>query len=142
VAVPVFGLAPARRWASIETVKKLFSMFPSGPPGVALLLLRLCLGGLLFVDQAGRIAWPMPVWLAVGSVLAAAAVAVGFLTPFFALVCGVLELAALAGMAELGAPWEVLNLILAIITALLGPGAYSIDAWMFGRRVVVMPPRR
>ncbi|MFC4310815.1 hypothetical protein ACFPN2_17100 [Steroidobacter flavus] len=123
-------------------MQKLFSMFPAGPPGVALLLLRLCLGALLFVDQTGRIAWPMPVWLAIGSVLAAAAVAVGILTPLFALVCGVLELAALAGMAELGAPWEVFNLILAIAAALLGPGAYSIDAWMFGRRVVVLPPER
>jgi uncharacterized membrane protein YphA (DoxX/SURF4 family) len=117
-------------------------MFPSGPPGVALLLLRLCLGALLFVDQAGRIVWPAPLWLAICSVLAAVAVAVGFLTPLFALICGVLELAALAGMAELGAPWEVLTLILAIAVALLGPGAYSIDAWMFGRRVLVLPPKR
>jgi hypothetical protein len=29
----------------------------------------------------------------------------------------------------------------AVALALLGPGAYSLDAWLFGRRVTVLPPR-
>ena len=30
----------------------------------------------------------------------------------------------------------------AVVLALLGPGAYSLDARLFGRSVTVMPPRR
>lgn len=141
-AVPGFGLTSARRRASIETVQKLFSMFPAGPPGVALLLLRLCVAALLFIDQAGRLSWPAPVWLAIATVLAAAALVAGFLTPIFALVCGLLELMALSSLGQLGAPLLILGLSLALAAALLGPGAYSIDALMFGRRMVVLPPER
>lgn len=117
-------------------------MFPVGPPGVALLLLRLCVAALLFVDQSGRLSWPTPLWLAIGSVLVASAVAIGFLTPLCALVCGLLDLAALAGVVQFAAPLVVIELLLAAAIALLGPGAYSIDAKMFGRRVVLLPPER
>jgi uncharacterized membrane protein YphA (DoxX/SURF4 family) len=117
-------------------------MFPAGPPGVALLVLRLCVAALLFIDQAARLAWPTPLWLAIASVLAASAVAVGFLTPLFALACGVLELTASVSLAQWATPFLVLELSLAVVAALLGPGAYSIDALLFGRRMVVLPPER
>jgi hypothetical protein len=123
-------------------VQKLFSMFPAGPPGVALLVLRLCVAALLFIDQAGRLSWPTPLWLTIASVLAAGAIAAGFLTPIFAVACGVLELTASASWAQLAAPFLILSLSLAVVAALLGPGAYSIDALMFGRRMVVLPPKR
>jgi hypothetical protein len=117
-------------------------MFPAGPPGIALLLLRLCVAALLFIDQAGRLSWPAPVGLAIAGVLAAAAVAVGFLTPIFALVCGLLALLISTSLAQFAVPLLIFNVLLAIAAALLGPGAYSIDALMFGRRVVVLPPER
>ena len=109
---------------------------------MALLLLRLCVGALLFIDQSGRLSWPAPLWLALGSVLVAGAVAVGFLTPLFAVLCGLLELSALTGVAQFAVPLIVIEILLAAVIALLGPGAYSIDALMFGRRVVLLPPER
>lgn len=107
-----------------------------------MLVLRLCVAALLFIDQAGRLSWPTPLWLALASVLAACLVAVGFLTPIFALACGLLELTASTSLAQWAEPLLVLSLSLAVVTALLGPGAYSIDASMFGRRMVVLPPER
>lgn len=109
---------------------------------MALLLLRLCVAALLFIDQAGRLSWPAPLWLTIATLLAATALVAGFLTPVFALVCGVLELMALSSLAQLAAPLPILGLSLAVAAALLGPGAYSIDALMFGRRMVVLPPQR
>lgn len=138
----MIGLTLARQGTSIETVQKLFSMFPAGLPGFALLLLRLSVAALLFIDQAGQLLWPAPMWLLVVSGIAALAVSVGFLTPLFALLCGLLKISALASAAQLIVPLVVLALLLATAVAMLGPGAYSIDARMFGRRVVLLPPQR
>lgn len=142
VAVPANGLTLARRGTSIERVQKLFSMFPAGAPGIALLLLRLSVAAMLFIDPAGRVLWPASIWLAVVSFVAAIAVVAGFLTPILALICGALKVYALIGTAPGIAPLIVLALLLSFAVAMLGPGAYSLDAKMFGRRVVLLPPQR
>lgn len=140
--VPSNGLTPARQVASIETVQKLFSMFPAGAPGIALLLLRLSLAAMPFIDPAGRVLWPASIWLSVVSVLAALAVTAGFFTPILALICGALKVYALIDTGHGIAPLIVLALLLSFAVAMLGPGAYSLDAKMFGRRVVLLPPQR
>jgi hypothetical protein len=138
----VIGLTPAPQRISIETVQKLFSMFPAGLPGLALLLLRLSVAALLFIDQAGNLLLPAPAWLLIVSMVAALAVSLGFLTPLFAVLSGLAKIVALAGLAQILAPLVVLALLLAAALAMLGPGAYSLDAKMFGRRVVLLPPQR
>ena len=35
-----------------------------------------------------------------------------------------------------------LVLVMSVTVTLLGPGAYSVDARLFGRRVTVVPPRK
>jgi hypothetical protein len=142
IGVPANGLTPARQRTSIETVQKLFSMFPAGAPGIALLLLRLSVAAMLFIDPSGRVLWPAALWLSVVSLVAAIAVAAGFLTPILALICGALKVYALIGTAHGIAPLIVLALLLSLAVAMLGPGAYSLDAKMFGRRVVLLPPQR
>lgn len=117
-------------------------MFPAGAPGIALLLLRLSVAAMLFIDPSGRVSWPAALWLAVVSLVAALAVAGGFLTPILALICGALKVYALIGTAHGITPLLVLALLLSIAVAMLGPGAYSLDAKMFGRRVVLLPPQR
>jgi hypothetical protein len=142
VVVPANGLTPARQLTSIEIVQKLFSMFPAGAPGIALLLLRLSVAAMLFIDPAGRVLWPPSILLSVVSAVAAIAVTVGFFTPILALICGALKVYALIGTAHGIAPLIVLALLLSFAVAMLGPGAYSLDAKMFGRRVVLLPPQR
>jgi hypothetical protein len=117
-------------------------MFPAGAPGIALLLLRLSVAAMLFIDPVGRVLWPASIWLAVVSFVAAIAVVAGFLTPILALICGALKVYALIGTAHGIAPLLVLALLLSFAVAMLGPGAYSLDAKMFGRRVVLLPPPR
>jgi uncharacterized membrane protein YphA (DoxX/SURF4 family) len=117
-------------------------MFPAGLPGIALLLLRLSVAAMLFIDQAGRLLSPTPPWLLIVSAIAALAVILGFLTPLFALICGLLKVSALAGATQILAPLVILTLLLAAAVAMLGPGAYSLDAKMFGRRIVLLPPQR
>jgi hypothetical protein len=53
-----------------------------------------------------------------------------------------LKVYALIGTAHGIAPLIVLALLLSLAVAMLGPGAYSLDAKMFGRRVVLLPPQR
>lgn len=117
-------------------------MFPAGAPGIALLLLRLSVAAMLFIDPAGRVLLPASAWVAVVSFVAASAVVAGLLTPVLALICGALKVYALIGTAQGIAPLIVLALLLSLAVAMLGPGAYSLDAKMFGRRVVLLPPQR
>lgn len=142
IAVPANGLTPARQRTSIEIVQKLFSMFPAGAPGIALLLLRLSVAVMLFIDPAGRVLWPATLWLTLVTFIAASAVVAGFFTPILALICGALKVYALIGTMSGVAPLIVLVLLLSAAVAMLGPGAYSVDAKMFGRRVVLLPPQR
>lgn len=60
----------------------------------------------------------------------------GFMTPVVAVVTGVVSLALVFSH---GADIEIVVLTFAI--ALLGPGAFSVDARMFGRREVFIPKR-
>lgn len=64
----------------------------------------------------------------------------GFLTPIMAFIA--LGVQALA-LSRLHLDCAALNSIApveALALAMLGPGAYSIHAYLFGRRVVVLPP--
>jgi len=134
-------------------MQRLFSTFPDGGPGAGLLLCRAAIGGSLLVlggsylvhaPQAG--AWS----LAIGLVAAAsgASLLIGFLTP----------LGVLAGLVAIGlalvwpspacralANGKLAGLLLGVFTAavaLLGPGAISVDARLFGRREISIPRAR
>jgi uncharacterized membrane protein YphA (DoxX/SURF4 family) len=73
------------------------------------------------------------------SVISAACLLVGVMTPVMAIVvtlgAGAL---ALSGLRE----FSVQLIVLAIAVALLGPGAFSLDARMFGRREILLPAAR
>ena len=64
---------------------------------------------------------------------------VGFMTPIVAVVMG-LSAAALVLFSAFNSNQSALNIIvLTTAIALLGPGAFSIDARMFGRREILIP---
>ncbi len=118
-------------------MKQLFSAYPAGLAGVALLLLRSSLALVLafsaseFVDLRSA-----PALLVHGLVVALVA---GFATRLIA------ALASLAGLFLLVAGDNAMPILLlcrsidAMALALIGPGAYSIDALLFGRATITLP---
>lgn len=110
-------------------MQRLFVMFPDRAPGVGLLLLRLGLA--IALCRAG---WPPAAWPAALAVAGAGLLLCGWLTPLAA------ALAWLALLLEGPPTWPWLCVPLALL--LLGPGAYSLDARRFGRRVLRHGPPR
>lgn len=112
-------------------------MFPGGSAGLGLLALRLFLALSLWPSAASG-AWAVPPhwrWAALALAVLAAA---GALTPLAAaLACAVPALALWQGTSAAGN--ALLAALPALALALLGPGAYSLDARCFGRRLLVLP---
>ncbi len=114
-------------------------MFPSGLPGIALVILRLNLVGVLLLHgyRLGPVVpliWSMPVFL-----LIAGALCLGVATVTGCVIYCAVEI----GLTLTAAGFDASGLIsipVAIALLLLGPGAYSLDARIFGRRVIVISP--
>jgi hypothetical protein len=114
-------------------MQRLFSMFPVGAPGAALLLLRLSLGSTLFNDLHNSLEL-LPTPYGEVQIGVAALLGLGLLTPLAAIFSIAFAIHTLAaGGILLGS--QVIALALAL--ALIGPGGYSLDARFFGRRRVV-----
>ena len=136
-------------------MQRLFSTFAGGWPGAGLLLLRLLAGASLIDFGIGGVREgppPLTVGLQIIGIAAAILLLVGAFTP----VAGVLAAAAKAWIAIsqfsshsgdpcsgdpcsgdpcAGGAWAALALaILAAALAMIGPGAWSIDARRFGRK--------
>jgi uncharacterized membrane protein YphA (DoxX/SURF4 family) len=131
-------------------MQRLYPTFPGSTPGLALLLLRAALGGTLLVACETSSVIPEAGWRAVVSgVLAGAsgvAILLGVVTPFAA-ITGLLAIvltlhwSADSTGSVLGEKLEILRVgLVATALALLGPGAFSIDARLFGRREMSFPP--
>ena len=81
-------------------------------------------------------------------ILSGAALMIGFMAPLASLfvgLCGsgiVLSRVLAVPFSLVGARLVALIIVIvAIGIALLGPGAYSVDSYLFGRREIVIPPR-
>lgn len=130
----------------------LFSAFPAGFPGAGLLLLRVVVAaalvghGSLCLLSSDRITLALSVSSAL-LLLSGVCLLIGFLTPILSLLAG-LECLAIAFSwfpLQLMSPLEsklALAPIIAIAAsiALLGPGAFSLDARLFGWKEIVIPP--
>jgi hypothetical protein len=98
-------------------VQRLFSSFPDGRPGAGLLILRITVAAGLLLQTGSAPA-----------LVVAAPLAAGFMTPAAAVVS-----VAIALLYD--APYVA---AIAAALALLGPGAFSVDAKLFGRREIVI----
>ena len=117
-------------------------MFPGGIAGAALCAMRCSVAAMFLIDGAGRLANVTFFWASLLFLVPAVMLCLGFLTPYCSLACGVMELSTLLfGMAN-----DHLHLAISIVDAMvltvLGPGAYSVDSLIFGRRLLVLPPRQ
>lgn len=123
-------------------VQRLFSMFPSRTAGAALLIMRFSVAVALVVHVTAYWALTPPFWAVPGPLLIAMFLCFGFLTPYCAILNCLIEL----GLLVVTGGQNGLNLVIAAVNsgvlAVLGPGAYSVDARIFGRRILTAPPRR
>jgi hypothetical protein len=122
-------------------VQRLYSMFPTGPQGVALLLLRVSLSGFLLATVLTPLAKLDSAWIPAVPWALAMALWAGLFTPVVAALCGLVVLS--LWITGLSAPtWLCACTILdAAALSLLGPGAYSLDARLYGRRRIIPAPR-
>jgi hypothetical protein len=111
-------------------MQKFFSAFPSGSPGLGLLLLRALIVLRFFTADLNLPGWLLVVFAPVGICLL-----LGVLTPIAAVIIG---LGALTSAIVFSNSVAVVMTILAVAIALLGPGAFSVDARLFGRRELLI----
>jgi hypothetical protein len=106
-------------------------MFPAGAPGAALLVIR-CSIAMALAGIAFPAGWQHVAFMALLGMLC-----VGMFTP---LVCLTATLVALLDLRHLVAE-NLIEVILVLLSAasfsFLGPGAFSIDARLFARRMVL-----
>jgi putative oxidoreductase len=122
------------------SLQRLFSTFPDGWPGFGLLLLRLGAGiALVCLAIGGFMAPGEPVSIARDLVAGIGGVflATGLWTPVIGALIAMDELwiALSAYSSQRDGQWiHILLVVLAAGLAMLGPGAWSIDARLFGRK--------
>jgi putative oxidoreductase len=126
-------------------LQRLFSTFPEGWPGLGLVILRLVAAiPPLQHGIAGLLAAPLPAHgltiLQLAAAGAAALLMVGSWTPVAGMLIAFAELClALLQPADL---WPHIWLgALAVALAMLGPGAWSVDAHRYGRKRIQIPQR-
>jgi len=123
-------------------MQRLYAMFPAGAPGAGLLLLRLHLACLLPLDPCGMLRMDSPPWLYPLIGVASLLLVLGLLTPLAAAVALLPAVSSWLTHAPVPLLAGVVALTAPVAQMLLGPGAWSIDARLFGRRVLVAPRDR
>ena len=116
-------------------VQRLFTIFPNSLPGLGLLLLRVTLLTAVMSDG------PLPPLHVLVQALSGGLLLVGLWTPVAATVCCLSE-AFLAVLAGPGAGTHAIYAGISLSLALLGPGAWSFDCRLYGRRRVTLEAHR
>jgi uncharacterized membrane protein YphA (DoxX/SURF4 family) len=129
----------------------MFPTFPGGWPGVGLLLLRVAVGvPVLAQCVAYVVGWRhlgLAMW-AVGLLAIASSVSllIGYLTPFTGVLLALSGLGAALSWFPAPNPnlfdsklATALASVIAVAMVCLGPGAFSVDARLFGRREITIP---
>jgi uncharacterized membrane protein YphA (DoxX/SURF4 family) len=130
-------------------LQRFFSTFPGSWPGVGLLLLRSVVGGAAAVQGGQYLAdcvEPTPWMWALGvlAILSGIALVVGLLTPGSGAVAGVTTVLIVMTWSPSTSTLFIDRVAALFVTAdaaavaLLGPGAHSMDAYLFGRREIII----
>ena len=124
-------------------MQRLFSTFANGLPGLGLLLQRLIAGTVLIQFATARLRGPagfaaaLPQWIAIS---AGVLLILGLWTPVAGAVAAILQVwACVTATPDPRIP--MLLATLGVSLALIGPGAWSVDARIFGRKQISVPQR-
>jgi putative oxidoreductase len=120
-------------------VQRLFSGFADGWPGVGLLLLRLLTGFALIHFGIGNLRETPP--LEIIGIGAGILLLAGLWTPVAGVLAAIVKvwIALSRYFSHSGDPWIAVVAVLGAVLAMVGPGAWSIDARLFGRKHIDMP---
>ena len=126
-------------------MQRLFSGFANGWPGTGLLLLRLLTGAALihFGIANQREAPPLPTAvLQIIGIGAGILLLIGLWTPVAGALAAIVKMSIALSrfLSHSGDPWiAIIQAVLGAVLAMIGPGAWSIDARIFGRKRIDMP---
>lgn len=122
-------------------MRRLFSTFARGWPGIGLLVLRVVLGIALILRGVGRLSGAPTTHMMVLSVLGIGAgllLLMGLWTPVAATLAAAIQVWKICW--NLGDPWIYILLgTIAVAVAMLGPGFWSFDARIFGWKRINLP---
>ena len=129
-------------------MQRLFSTFASGWPGAGLLLLRLLTAIALVRFGTTGVLTAAPVTIVVLEIIGAVTgilLLIGLWTPVAGTLAAIVNvwIAFSWYFSHSGDPWiPIVQAVLGAVLAMVGPGAWSIDARLFGRRLIEFPERR
>jgi hypothetical protein len=118
-------------------MSNMFFAFPGGLAGTALLLLRASL--VLFLVSASAVQPFSGAWATAALYLLAITITAGFHTRIAAALSAVGLMLLVWPMGWIPPMPYLIHALDAVALALIGPGAFSIDALMFGRRTMHLP---
>jgi putative oxidoreductase len=124
-------------------LQRLFSNFANGWPGTGLLILRLIIAGIAFVltfVPAGNLSLRMASVPCIIQFSAGILILIGLWTPLAGAFIAVVEVWIVLSHADVHSVRIVLAALGAAV-AMIGPGAWSVDARLFGRKVVEFAER-
>jgi putative oxidoreductase len=146
-----WGVESRRRFYTIKlgfALQRLFSTFPNSWPGFGLLLLRLGVGiALIYLGISrffGTLVAPITVARALIEATGGIFLLAGLWTPVMGALVALDELWITFSLNSSQPDNRLIHIFLAVLTAgvaMLGPGAWSIDARLFGRKRFKMGDR-
>ena len=126
-------------------MQRLFSSFADGWPGLGLLLLRLLTAAALIYFGIASVRASPPLTTIVLQIIGIAAgilLLIGLWTPVAGGLAAIVKvwIALSRYLSHSGDPWIAFTqAVLSAVLAMVGPGAWSIDARLFGRRRIDLP---
>jgi len=112
-------------------------MFPAGAAGAALLILRLCVAATVLLRPHLLEGPASPTIFSLLMATSALALCLGAFTPVACILVLLMRLYALTRMHGFDAVDTVIHASMTVSLLLLGPGDYSVDARLFGRRRIL-----